>query len=106
MSTFRIPSPFHTTPYTEENQKLIVDFGGLVALCPLVRSSNAETVTAAVAAVRNLSIHRENAVRTLYTRITNSMQKYYIVLNVCSIWISFSETLCSRKTMFIFSNST
>ncbi len=76
-----------------------------MALCPLVRSSNAETVTAAVAAVRNLSIHRENAVRTLYTRITNSMQKYYIVLNVCSIRISISETLCSRKTIFIFSNS-
>jgi len=48
--------------YIEQNQKLIVDYGGLVALLPLIRSGHTETVTAAVAAVRNLSIHKDNAV--------------------------------------------
>ena len=45
---------------------MIVDFGGLAALCPLIKSANVETVTAAVAAVRNLSIHKDNAVRLVW----------------------------------------
>jgi len=36
--------------------------GGLPVLVPLLRSSNTETVTAAVAALRNLSIHKGNEV--------------------------------------------
>ncbi len=43
-----------------------MDFGGLAALCPLIKSANVETVTAAVAAVRNLSIHKDNAVRLVW----------------------------------------
>ena len=57
-----VPYDNYTRLCTDENQKLIVDYGGLSALIPLLRSPDAETVTAAVAAIRNLSIHRDNAV--------------------------------------------
>ena len=46
----------------DENQKRIVDYGGLKVLVPLLRSNDTETVTAAVAALRNLSIHNGNEV--------------------------------------------
>ncbi|CAI7995373.1 Vacuolar protein 8, partial [Geodia barretti] len=42
------------------NQDRIVRNGGLSVLIPLLRSADAETVTAAVAALRNLSIHKGN----------------------------------------------
>ena len=47
----------------DDNQKLIVEYGGLNVLVPLLRGSDTETVTAAVAALRNLSIHNGNEVR-------------------------------------------
>ncbi len=37
--------------------------GGLPVLVPLLASNDTETVTAAVAALRNLSIHKGNEVR-------------------------------------------
>jgi len=39
-----------------------VSLGGLAALSPLLKGSDPETVTAAVAALRNLSIHKGNEV--------------------------------------------
>ena len=53
---------FCSLPSADENQKRIVDYGGLDVLVPLLRSSDTETVTAAVAALRNLSIHNGNEV--------------------------------------------
>ena len=47
----------------EANQGKIVENEGLEALIPLLRSSNLDTVTAAVAALRNLSIKRGNEVK-------------------------------------------
>ncbi len=44
------------------NQELIVSLGGLSALIPLLKNTDSETVTAAVAALRNLSIHKGNEV--------------------------------------------
>lgn len=52
----------------DKNQKLIVDYGGLSALIPLLKSSDAETVIAVVAALRNLSIHKDNAV-SIYSNV-------------------------------------
>ena len=46
----------------EVNQESIVRYGGLDALVPLLESSDRETVIAAVAALRNLSIRRGNEV--------------------------------------------
>ena len=48
--------------YIEENQDKIVECGGLDALVPLLWSSDTDTVTAAVAALRNLSIMKGNEV--------------------------------------------
>ena len=50
--------PFHAA----SNQELIVSAGGLTVLVPLLKSADSETVTAAVAALRNLSIHKGNEV--------------------------------------------
>ena len=50
--------------HSDENQEKIVRGGGLPVLVPLLRSSNTETVTAAVAALRNLSIHKGNEVNS------------------------------------------
>ena len=48
----------------DSNQERIVQLGGLVHLLPLLHSQDQETCTAAVAAVRNISIHDGNAVST------------------------------------------
>lgn len=44
----------------DDSQRFIVEYGGLPVLVPLLRSGDTETVTAAVAALRNLSIHKGN----------------------------------------------
>ena len=53
----------HVQIHTETNQESIVQSGGLEALVPLFDSNDKETVTAAVAALRNLSIRRGNEVK-------------------------------------------
>ena len=47
---------------SDDNQERIVTAGGLPVLVPLLASNDTETVTAAVAALRNLSIHKGNEV--------------------------------------------
>ena len=49
-------------PTLEANQGKIVESGGLEALVPLLSSKDIDTVTAAVAALRNLSIRKGNEV--------------------------------------------
>ena len=69
-SSFSVPPSFSSSlslplfpPSTpDDNQRLIVEYGGLHVLVPLLRSNDTETVTAAVAALRNLSIHNGNEV--------------------------------------------
>ena len=68
-SSFSIHPSFHPSPFPlfppstpDDNQRLIVEYGGLHVLVPLLRSNDTETVTAAVAALRNLSIHNGNEV--------------------------------------------
>ena len=48
---------------SDDSQERIVSAGGLPVLVPLLASNDTETVTAAVAALRNLSIHKGNEVR-------------------------------------------
>ena len=43
-----------------------MEYGGLPVLVPLLRSGDTETVTAAVAALRNLSIHKGNEVGSAF----------------------------------------
>ncbi len=71
-----------------------------MALCPLVRSSNAETVTAAVAAVRNLSIHRENAVRTYTLYMYVNSKQLAQVLQSFDVYLT---TLSAVKGKCLFS---
>lgn len=69
------PPSFLTLPFliappslpnnTASNQQLIVAEGGLAVLIPLLKSEDSEIVTAAVAALRNLSIHQGNEVGRL-----------------------------------------
>lgn len=61
----------------EENQDKIVECGGLEALVPLLRSSDPDTVTAAVAALRNLSIMKGNEVSTL-KRYSSSLSPSFL----------------------------
>ena len=73
--------------FVEVNQESIVRCGGLEALVPLLESGDKETVIAAVAALRNLSIRRGNEVNTgliiLYM---------YIMYIPCYMFMTLSHT--------------
>ena len=49
--------------------------GGLHVLVPLLKSTDVDTITAAVAALRNLSIRKGNEVRTLEDSGHNTSKK-------------------------------
>ena len=49
--------------------------GGLHVLVPLLKSTDVDTITAAVAALRNLSIRKGNEVRTLEDSSHNTSKK-------------------------------
>ena len=59
-------SPFLPLALPDANQGKIVHSGGLRVLVPLLCSSDIETTTAAVAALRNLSIHKGNEASEYY----------------------------------------
>ena len=54
--------PFPVTSFPESNQSKIVDCGVMEVLVPLLDSRESEIVTAAIAALRNLSIKKGNEV--------------------------------------------
>ncbi len=54
--------------------------GGLAALAPLLKASDSETVAAAVAALRNLSIRKGNEVD-----VVRGQRMHYNVFMFCSL---------------------
>lgn len=58
-----------TTFLTAHNQLRIVDLGGLRSLHPLLSSQDIECCTAAVAALRNLSIYKGNEIAIIRERL-------------------------------------
>lgn len=48
------------------NQSKIIEYGGLEVLVPLLHTPHMDTLTGAVAALRNLSIGRGNEVSTTH----------------------------------------
>ena len=105
-SSFITSSPIsHVQIYTETNQESIVQSGGLEALVPLFDSNDKETVTAAVAALRNLSIRRGNEVKyyesKFVTYLVHDTEHCCVALNYCTSehtgkkLIYFTKILCS-----------
>ena len=78
--------------------------GGLTALAPLLRSSDTEIVTAAVAALRNLSIHKGNEVRGVAvpllscSHVTKSLSLSLDLASHVTVPSALSSTACDQVT--------
>ena len=90
-----LPSPFLPLALPDANQGKIVHSGGLRVLVPLLCSSDIETTTAAVAALRNLSIHKGNEASEYY--MYKQLQLFFEHCLLCIIFsCTYNVHICTN----------
>lgn len=71
-----VNSLFSSNTFLGDNQLLIVRLAGLKPLHELIKSETSETRTAALACVRNLSMHPGNEVEKLQLTVMTTFRSY------------------------------